>query len=101
MSDNDLNTTKGPIRRFLDAPADSVGKTVFVAVALCLVASMIVSAAAVALRPLQEVNALKDKQINILQVAGIYDPNKDVVESFQAFEARVLELETGALHRRV
>ncbi|WP_298559308.1 Na(+)-translocating NADH-quinone reductase subunit C [uncultured Aliiroseovarius sp.] len=96
MSDNDLNTTKGPIRRFLDAPADSVGKTVFVAVALCLVASMIVSAAAVALRPLQEVNALKDKQINILQVAGIYDPAADVVESFAAFEPRVLELETGA-----
>ena len=53
------------------------------------------SAAAVALRPLQEVNALKDKQINILQVAGIYDPEIDVVQAFEAFEAQVLELETG------
>ncbi|WP_424942090.1 Na(+)-translocating NADH-quinone reductase subunit C [Aliiroseovarius crassostreae] len=96
---NDLQTDtapKGAIRRFLDLPADSVAKTVFVAVTLCLVASMIVSAAAVALRPLQAVNALKDKQINILQVAGIYDPEIDVVEAFSAFEPKVLELATGA-----
>ncbi|MEM7289751.1 MAG: Na(+)-translocating NADH-quinone reductase subunit C, partial [Pseudomonadota bacterium] len=66
------------------------------AVAVCLVASMIVSAAAVALRPLHAVNALKDKQVNILQVAGIYDPNQDVIAAFEAFEPRVLELETGA-----
>ncbi|PIE14539.1 MAG: Na(+)-translocating NADH-quinone reductase subunit C [Rhodobacterales bacterium] len=94
----DLQTqteNKGVIRRFLDLPTDSVPKTVFVAVTLCLVASMIVSAAAVALRPLQEINALKDKQINILQVAGIYDPEQDVVEAFGAFEPRVLELATG------
>lgn len=89
------NTPKGPIRRFLDAPADGVGKTVFVAVTLCLVASMVVSAAAVALRPVQAVNALKDKQTNILQVAGIYDPGVDVVKAFQAFEPHVLELANG------
>ncbi|MEM7055973.1 MAG: Na(+)-translocating NADH-quinone reductase subunit C [Pseudomonadota bacterium] len=87
---------KGFFRRFLELPPDSVPKTVFVAVSLCLVASMVVSAAAVALRPTQAVNALKDKQINILQVAGIYDPNKDVIESFAAFEPHVLELATGA-----
>jgi len=52
---------KGPIGRFLALPADSVPKTIFVAVAVCLVASMIVSAAAVALRPAQQINALKDK----------------------------------------
>lgn len=98
MSDNVPTPTppKGPIARFLAAPPDSVGKTIFVAVTLCLVASMIVSAAAVALRPLQEVNALKDKQINILQVAGIYEPGVDVIEAFAAFEPQVLELETGA-----
>ncbi len=97
MSDNEnkTNEPQGFIRRFLAAPPDSVQKTVFVAVALCLVASMIVSAAAVSLRPLQEVNALKDKQVNILQVAGIYDPEKDVLESFAAFEPQVLELSTG------
>ncbi len=83
------NKAPGFVRRFLAMPPDSVGKTVLVAVALCLVASMVVSAAAVALRPLQTVNALKDKQINILQVAGIYEPGTDVVEAFQAFEPQV------------
>ena len=92
---DDPEGQKGFIRRFLDMPPDSVPKTVFVAVALCLVASMIVSATAVALRPIQEINSLKDKQINILQVAGIYDPAADVPEAFQVFEQQVLELATG------
>ncbi|MEM9968537.1 MAG: Na(+)-translocating NADH-quinone reductase subunit C [Pseudomonadota bacterium] len=92
----EMTKPKGLIGRFLALPADSVPKTVFVAVSLCLVASMVVSAAAVALRPQQAVNALKDKQINILQVAGIYEPGVDVVQAFQAFEPRVLELDSGA-----
>jgi Na+-transporting NADH:ubiquinone oxidoreductase subunit C len=92
---SDQKPSKGFIARFLALSPDSVPKTIFVAVSVCLVASMVVSAAAVALRPLQAVNALKDKQINILQVAGIYDPNVDVVEAFAAFEPHVLELETG------
>jgi len=90
------DTQQGVIQRFLAMPADSVPKTIAVAVGICLVASMVVSAAAVALRPMQEVNALKDKQINILQVAGIYDPGTDVVEAFSAFEPQVLELATGS-----
>ncbi|MEM9971608.1 MAG: Na(+)-translocating NADH-quinone reductase subunit C, partial [Pseudomonadota bacterium] len=53
MPDED-EQKRGPIGRFLALPADSVPKTVFVAVSLCLVASMIVSAASVALRPTQE-----------------------------------------------
>ncbi|THH34788.1 Na(+)-translocating NADH-quinone reductase subunit C [Aliishimia ponticola] len=93
--DQNKSQPKGALRRFLALSPDSVPKTIFIAVAVCLVASMIVSAAAVALRPLQAVNALKDKQINILQVAGIYDPDADVIESFAAFEPHVLELETG------
>ncbi len=92
MSDD---APKGLIGRFLALPPDSVPKTIFVAVAVCLVASMVVSAAAVALRPAQAINALKDKQINILQVAGIYDPDANVVEAFSVFEPHVLELETG------
>ncbi|MEL6171550.1 MAG: Na(+)-translocating NADH-quinone reductase subunit C, partial [Pseudomonadota bacterium] len=71
-------------------------KTVFVAVSLCLVASMVVSAFAVSLRPIQEVNKLKDKQVNILQVAGVYEPGGDVAEAFAAFEPHVLELARGA-----
>jgi Na+-transporting NADH:ubiquinone oxidoreductase subunit C len=91
------NKKKGPIARFLAAPPDSVGKTVFIAVSLCLVASMIVSAVSVALRPLQEQNKLKDKQANVLQVAGLYEPGMDVLEGFSVFEPQVVELETGAI----
>lgn len=86
---------KGFVRRFLDMPADSVPKTVFVAVTLCLVASMVVSATAVSLRPIQDVNKLKDKQINILQVAGVYTPGENIAEAFSAFEPHVLDLATG------
>ena len=93
MADN--QAPKGPLGRFLALPPDSVPKTIFIAVSVCLVASMVVSAAAVALRPTQEINALKDKQVNILQVAGIYEPGADVVEAFAAFEPHVLELATG------
>lgn len=93
--DQNQNAPQGVIKRFLALPPDSVPKTIFVAVAVCLVASMVVSAAAVALRPIQEVNALKDKQINILQVAGIYEPGTDVVQAFEVFEPQVLELATG------
>ena len=88
---------KGPIRRFLDMPPDTPAKTVFVAVAICLVASMVVSAAAVSLRPLQQENALRNQRINILQVAGQYDPARDVAKAFAAFEPAVVELETGRI----
>ncbi|MEM9583985.1 MAG: Na(+)-translocating NADH-quinone reductase subunit C [Pseudomonadota bacterium] len=96
MDEQDQETPpKNGIQRFLALPADSVPKTIFIAVSVCLVASMVVSSAAVSLRPAQAVNALKDRQINILQVAGIYDPEVEVIDAFSAFEPQVLELATG------
>ncbi|MEM6711361.1 MAG: Na(+)-translocating NADH-quinone reductase subunit C [Pseudomonadota bacterium] len=85
----------GLLRRFIDLPSDSVPKTVFVAVSLCLVASMAVSATAVSLRPQQSANEARNEQINILQVAGLYDPSQNVEEAFQAFEPHVLNLSNG------
>ncbi|WP_425102186.1 Na(+)-translocating NADH-quinone reductase subunit C [Tropicibacter sp. S64] len=86
---------KGLIGRFLDAPVDGVGKTVTVAVALCLAGSMVVSAAAVALRPVQEENKLRDKRVNILQVSGVYEDGIAVNDAFASFEPHVLDLSTG------
>ncbi|MEM6463241.1 MAG: Na(+)-translocating NADH-quinone reductase subunit C [Pseudomonadota bacterium] len=86
---------KGVFRRFLALPTDSIPKTLFVAVALCLCASMVVSFAAVALRPIQDENRLRDKRINILQVAGLYEPGENVTEAFAAFEPHVLDIRTG------
>ena len=87
---------QGALARFLAMPPDAPAKTVAVAVALCLVASMVVSLAAVSLRPLQEENKLLDKRVNILQVAGVYQEGVNVAEAFKAFEPHVLELSTGA-----
>ncbi|MEM7775859.1 MAG: Na(+)-translocating NADH-quinone reductase subunit C [Pseudomonadota bacterium] len=86
---------KNFIRRFLAQPADSVGKTIFVAVSVCLLASMVVSTAAVVLKPMQEANKKRDKFVNVLQVAGRYEDGVDVEKAFSAFEPHVLELATG------
>ncbi len=50
---------------------DSVGYAVGVATVLCVVCSLAVSAAAVALRPLQEANKKLDQQKNILDATGL------------------------------
>ena len=86
---------KGFIQRFFALPTDSVEKTIFVAVMVCLFASMIVSTAAVMLRPIQETNKKIDKQINVLAVAGVYKQGMDIQKAFSEFEPRVLELATG------
>lgn len=78
---------------------DSFFKTVFVALAVCLVCSIVVSFAAVQLKPQQKINKLLDKQTNILAVAG-FDvkgkSGKQIAEMFeQNIETRVIELATG------
>lgn len=93
MPENDAN--QGFLARWKALPVDSVPKTIFVAVALCFFCSMVVSAAAVSLRPVQEINKNRDKQINILQVAGRYEPGVNVAEAFAAFEPRVVDLRAG------
>ena len=50
---------------------DTMGKTLFVVVALCLVCSIIVAGSAVGLKPTQEQQKLLDKQRNVLEVSGL------------------------------
>ena len=74
---------------------ESIGKTLSVVVALCLVCAIIVSFASVQLRPLQQANKDKDIQSNILAAAGI-DKVENVLETFDAkIEARVVNMTTG------
>ncbi|WP_028023669.1 Na(+)-translocating NADH-quinone reductase subunit C [Enterovibrio calviensis] len=74
---------------------DSIKKTLTVVIALSLVCSVVVSFAAVSLRPLQQKNAVLDVQRNILSVAGI-DANGDVQGAFDKFiEPRLVDLSTG------
>ncbi|HPQ94025.1 MAG TPA: Na(+)-translocating NADH-quinone reductase subunit C [Thiolinea sp.] len=83
------------IRRFMDMPNDSTQKTIAVAVALCLVCSVLVSGAAVALKPVQDQNKALDRKQNILQIAGLMQPGRSVDELFSQVESHVVDLQTG------
>ena len=75
---------------------DTVGKTLLVAVTLCLVCSLVVSTAAVTLRPLQEANKALDRKRNILLAAGLLEKGADVESAFEQVQPRLVDLETGA-----
>ena len=88
---------QNPFAKILAMSNDDPKKIVAVAVALCLVCSVLVSASAIGLRSLQEANKQLEKQRNILQVAGLFDPEASVDEVFeQRIEPRIVDLATGA-----
>jgi Na+-transporting NADH:ubiquinone oxidoreductase subunit C len=75
---------------------DSLQKTIFIAVSLCLVCAVLVSFAAVALKPLQIGNKEMDMKVNILDVAGLLEPNTNVDSTFASkIEAKLVDIETG------
>ncbi|MEE9393440.1 MAG: Na(+)-translocating NADH-quinone reductase subunit C [Planctomycetota bacterium] len=78
---------------------DSIGKVLFVAVSLCVVCSVIVSALAVGLRDRQEINKQLDKRRNVLIAAAIIGPDDDVdvQELFKSIDACVVNLATGEI----
>lgn len=74
---------------------ESIGKTLTVVVALCLVCAIIVSFASVQLRPLQQANKTQDIQRNILAAADI-EVSGTVSDTFNSkIEARVVEMKSG------
>lgn len=74
---------------------DSISKTLIVALSLCIVCSVIVSTAAVVLKPMQEANKTLDRKRNILAAAGILDPSMSVDEQFAQITTRVVDLRSG------
>lgn len=81
---------------------DSLRNILVVAVTLCLVCSVVVSAAAVALKPVQKQQQALDQKQNILRAAGMLPPGatvdaagRTVEELFAEFEARVVDFDTG------
>ncbi|WP_152976282.1 Na(+)-translocating NADH-quinone reductase subunit C [Methyloglobulus morosus] len=75
---------------------DSLEKTIAIAVALCLVCSVLVSFGAVALKPLQVYNKNLDMKKNILEVAGLMEEGMDIDAAFaERIEPKVVNLETG------
>ncbi|MEQ3640097.1 MULTISPECIES: Na(+)-translocating NADH-quinone reductase subunit C [Alteromonas] len=83
----------------MSAKKESLGKTVGIVVAVCLVCSIVVSGAAVGLRSLQQTNAALDKKSNILNAAGLYEMgmSNSVIESTydERVEPRFVNLDSG------
>lgn len=74
---------------------DSIQKTITVALALCLVCSIFVAAAAVGLKPIQNANKDLDRKRNILSAAGMLDSSTSVDAIFETIETRTVNLQTG------
>lgn len=78
---------------------DSVKDTLIVALLLCLACSIIVSTAAVMLKPAQIANKAKDFKINILKAGDLYDQGvidgKSIDEMFSSVTIKVVDLDTG------
>jgi len=74
---------------------DSTQFTILVALALCVVCSVVVSTAAVMLKPMQEANKAQDFKRNILQAASMYKEDVSVEEQFSAVQTRIVDLSSG------
>lgn len=70
-------------------PRESVGRTFLVALLLCIVCSVMVSGAAVLLRPRQEVNQQLEIQKNILLAAGLLTEDEATDEKVRELSERV------------
>ena len=77
---------------------DSIVKTIVVALMVCLVCSVVVSAAAVMLKPVQVRNSTINMKENILRAANLVTgpvSPQEVEEKFSQITARIVDLETG------
>ncbi|MGO3046380.1 Na(+)-translocating NADH-quinone reductase subunit C [Psychrobacter celer] len=83
----------------MSKPKSNNAKTISVALTLCLVCSVLVSAVAVGLKPAQIENARLDRNKNILVAAGMYnaesDTASDVAERFKDFDVEIIDLNKG------
>lgn len=83
----------------MSKPKSNNTKTISVALTLCLVCSVLVSAVAVGLKPAQVENARLDRNKNILVAAGMFDPSTDtaddVAERFKDFDVEIVDLTAG------
>ena len=77
-------------------PNESIQKIAQVAIGVCMVCSLLVSTASVALRPLQEENKRLDRIRNILKAGGILSVEKDVRTVYrEKVKPLLIELSTG------
>ena len=74
---------------------ESVANIVVVTVVVCLVCSVIVSTAAVGLRPLYKANQERNLQLSVLEVAGVNTEDQEIENLFSDIDVRIMELESG------
>jgi Na+-transporting NADH:ubiquinone oxidoreductase subunit C len=83
----------------MSSQKESTARTLAVALLVCLVCSVFVAGAAVALKPTQVENRLLDKQRSILAIAGLGDPGMSAAQVKTLFDerinARIVDLESG------
>ena len=78
------------------AKKETVTQTLIVAFVLCIVCAVIVSSAAVVLKPMQDANKEFERKSNILSAAGLLKDGADVEQLFSQFTAKVVDLDSGA-----
>jgi len=76
--------------------SEGLGRVLTVALALCVVCSVVVATAAVVLKPQQVANKTRDLKRNILMAADMYDPSQSVEDQFQQVSTRVIHVPSGA-----
>ena len=96
MSDNEPKTPDSGFDK------DSMKNIITVSLLMCFVCSVIVSSAAVFLKPQREANKELDRNKNILLAAGLYDKETagddvDIAGLFESFEIRLVDLEDKRL----
>lgn len=95
MSENKTESKSGLLSKFLTMPNDSMTKTIIVTVGLCFVCAILVSGAAVSLKPKQDINRLNDLRANILDVAGLDDESISADVRFESIESKIVDIATG------
>ncbi|MBM4139067.1 MAG: Na(+)-translocating NADH-quinone reductase subunit C [Nitrospira sp.] len=77
------------------APVESASRTLLVTLVLCLVCSVMVAAAAVLLRPIQDTNKKADLIGNVIAVSGLLKEGLTEEQALKRIDARMIELATG------
>jgi len=74
---------------------DSIGNTLFVAIGVSFVCSILVASSAIILKPQQLRNEEEFRQRIILDVAGLYEPGADIAALYGSIEETTTELASG------
>lgn len=77
---------------------ETIGRTILVALVLSFVFSVVVSTAAVILKPVQIENRNLDMKSNILAAAGLLEPGasaEEIEKKFKLFDVRLVDFSTG------